>query len=199
VLLNYYQVKMQEYKTIIGFITIIIALVSYSFYFKNVIFGNTKPQPFSWFVWSVLSAIAFSAQISKDAGPGAWVTGFTAIVCLIISVLASFKMDWRFKVLDWFCLFAALLALIVWHYASSPNLAVVLVAVAYCLGFVPTFFKGFYKPAEETALTFGLNSIKFGLSIFALNTFSPATWLYPITLFVINGLFAIMLLARRKN
>jgi hypothetical protein len=190
---------MQDYKTILGFLTIAIALVSYSFYFKGIFFGNTKPQPFSWFIWSVLSGVAFAAQVTENAGPGAWITGFTAVVCLTISIIASFKMDWRFKMVDWLSLFAALAALILWHYTSNPGLAVILVSLAYALGFIPTFFKAYYKPGEETDITFALNSIKFGISIIALNSFSVATWLYPATLFLLNGLFALFLLMRRRK
>lgn len=190
---------MADYKVILGFITIVIAIVSYGFYFKGIFFGNTKPQPFSWFVWSVISAIAFAAQISQKAGPGAWITGFTAVICLAISVVASFKMDWQFKVLDWLSLFGALAALIVWRYTNDPNIAAVLVSLAFALGFVPTFFKAYKKPAEETAITFALNSLKFGIALIALNSFSLATGLYPTTLFLLNGLFAIFLFSRRKE
>lgn len=190
---------MQDYKTILGFVTIAIALVSYSFYFKGIFFGNTKPQPFSWFIWSVLSAVAFAAQLTANAGPGAWITGFTAVACLIISIIASFKMDWRFRALDWLSLFAALAALLLWHYTNSSDLAVVLVSLAYALGFVPTFFKGYNKPGEETAVTFALNSIKFGISLIALNSFSVTTWFYPATLFLLNCIFSIFLLVRRRE
>jgi len=190
---------MADYKTILGFITIAIALVSYSFYFKGMLFGNTKPQPFSWFIWSVISAVAFAAQLTANAGPGAWITGFTAAVCLAISILASFKMDWQFKALDWLSLFAALVAILLWRYTSNANFAATLASAAFALGFVPTFFKAYNNPGEETAITFALNSVKFGISIIALSSFSVATWLYPATLFLLNGLFAVFLLVRRKH
>lgn len=190
---------MTGYKDVLGIVTLLIAVVSYSFYFKDVFLGHTRPQPFSWFVWSVLSAVAFAGQIASTAGPGAWITGFTAVVCLIISVIASFKGATQFKILDWISLFAALAALLLWYCTRQPVLAEMLVSAAYALGFIPTIVKSYNKPQEETATTFGLNSIKFGISIFSLTVFSVATWLYPLTLFVLNGLFAIMLLARRQQ
>jgi hypothetical protein len=190
---------MQNYKIILGFITIAIAVVSYGFYFKDIFFGNTKPQPFSWFIWAILSAIAFAAQLTENAGPGAWITGFTAVICIAISIVASFKMDWSFKLLDWLSLFLALAALVLWRYTSNPSLAAILVGAAFILGFAPTFFKGYDKPGEETSVTFMLNAIKFGIAIIALNSFSLATWLYPATLFLSNGLFVVFLLARRRQ
>lgn len=188
-----------EYKTILGYLTLLIAIISYSFYFKDIFLGKTKPHAFSWFVWSVLSGVAFLAQLVDNAGPGSWITGFTAVVCFIISVIASFKGSEKFKLIDWFSLLTALLALILWKFSSGPNLAVALVSMAYTLGFIPTFRKAYFKPKEETATTFGLNSFKFFLAIFALNSFSVSTALYPTALVLTNFSFVIMLLVRRRQ
>ena len=189
---------MDEYKILLGYLTIAIAFVSYGLYFRDIFSGKTKPQPFSWFIWSVLSAIAFSAQVTENAGPGAWITGLTAAVCLVISVLASFKMTWRFSLLDWGSLIAAMAALIVWNYTKQPNLAVILVTITYALGFLPTFYKGYLRPNEETLETFALNASKFGIAVFALSSFSVATWLYPAALFFLNSVLAGMLFIRRR-
>lgn len=190
---------MSDYKIILGFITLGIATVSYSFYFRDIFLGKTKPHAFSWFAWSVLSGTVFIAQLLGNAGPGAWITGFTAVACFAVSVIASFKNEEPFKIFDWVSLLAALAALILWRFTGQPAVAVLLVSAAYCFGFLPTFRKGYQKPFQETVATFALNSLKFGISIFALNSLSVNTWLYPATLFASNGLFVIMLLARREQ
>ena len=181
-----------------GYITILIALASYSLYFKDIFLNRTKPHAFSWFIWSVLFGIAFLAQLSGNGGPGAWITGFTAVICFIISVVASFKTQEKFKMLDWVCLALALAALILWRYCGNPSLAVLLVTIAYVIGFLPTFRKAYYKPQQETAATFGLNAIKFTIAIFALSSFSVVTWLYPAVLVFVNILFVGMLIERRN-
>lgn len=150
-------------------------------------------------MWSVLSGIAFIAQVLANGGPGVWVMGLTAAACFFISVLASFKTEEQFKTLDWISFGVALLALLLWRYTKNPNLAVVLVSLSFAVGFVPTFRKGFFSPHEETAVTFAFNVLKFGLSIIALSTFSLSTWLYPATLVVCNALFVILLLVRRNQ
>ena len=188
-----------DHKIILGFLTIVIALVSYGIYFRNIFLGKTKPHAFSWFIWAVLSGIVFFAQVVENAGPGAWITGFTAVVCFIISVVASFKTEEQFSVFDWTSLTCALAALILWRFTKDPGLAVGLISLTYALGFLPTFAKGYRKPYEETATTFALNALKFAVSILALATFSLATWLYPVTLVLLNGIFAAMLLLRRKG
>ncbi len=186
-----------NYQSVLGALTILIALGSYGLYFRNIFLGKTKPHAFSWFIWAVLSAIIFVAQVIEHGGAGAWVTGFTAIACFIISVVASFTNQEPFNLLDWVSLAAALAGLVLWGYTKDPTMAVILISITFAFGFLPTFRKGYNKPYEETATTFALNGLKFGISILALESFTTATWLYPATLVSLNGLFVCMLLIRR--
>ncbi len=188
-----------DYKIVLGFLTIAISFVSYGLYSRNIFLGVTRPHAFSWFIWSLLSGIVFITQILGDGGAGAWVTGFTAIVCFIISILASFKTEEEFTWFDWVSLAAAMATLILWRFAENPNLAVILISLTFAIGFLPTFRKAYYNPHQETATTFALNGFKFGISIFALNSRSLTTWLFPVTLAVLNIFFVFLLLVRRKK
>jgi hypothetical protein len=188
-----------DYKNILGFLTIAIAIISYSLYFRNIYLGKTKPHAFSWFIWSVLAGIVFVAQVVEKGGAGAWITGFTAIVCFIISVIASFKTSEQFGIFDWLSLTAAVASIILWRFTKNPTLSVILISLTFAWGFLPTFRKAYYKPFEETATTFALNGLKFGISIFALSAFTISTWLYPATLAILNGVFTIFLLILRKQ
>ena len=190
---------MLDYKVILGSIAIIIGFIAYFPYFRNIFAGKTKPHAFSWFVWGVLTSIAFAAQVVENAGAGAWATGFTALACFTISVLALFKGDKHFPLFDWFSLIAAFVAMALWWATKDPTASVILVTITDAFAYLPTFRKGFYKPHEETVITFALNSIKFLIAMFALETFSLATWLYPASLVLTNGLFVTLLLVRRKQ
>ncbi|MBS3070323.1 hypothetical protein J4220_02340, partial [Candidatus Micrarchaeota archaeon] len=55
------------------------------------------------------------------------------------------------------------------------------------------------KPFEENATAFALNSLKFIVGLAALETYALATWLYPASLVLTNGAFALMLLLRRRG
>lgn len=181
---------------IIGLISLLLALVSYSLYFRDMFGKKTRPHAITWLIWSALNGFIFLQQLSHDAGPGAWVTGAAAVANLLI-FLFSFKYGERnITRLDWLCLAVALLVITLWLNAASDELTVILACVIFLIGFIPTFRKSFKKPSEETILTFTLNSTKFFLALFALNTVTLVTALYPITLGVVNALFVIFLLAR---
>jgi hypothetical protein len=190
---------MVEYKILLGALTILIGVVSYSFYFKDVFAGKTKPDGYSWLIWGVLASITFFAQIAGNGGAGAWVTAFTAVVCYLIAATAFYRGKGHIKTIDEVSLVGAAIALGLWYYTNDPLFTVVLAVIIGALGFVPTFRKAFDTPQEETAITYFLNGIKFALAILALTSFTPVTWLYPAALTALNVSLAGMLLVRRRG
>ena len=103
------------------------------------------------------------------------------------------------KTSDWLSLAGAGTGLVLWALTNNPFGAVALVAVIDALGFIPTFRKSFYKPYEETMSTFMVSTLKYAISLPALESFNPTTWLFPASLVLTNGSFVILLLIRRKQ
>ena len=176
-----------------------MALVSYIPYIRNMLSGKTKPHAFSWLVWGVLTAVAFVGQVSEGAGPGAWVTGFTAFVSFFIFITALKTGEKDITKSDWLSLIGAGVAMLLWWATSDPLVAVVLITLIDALGFYPTFRKSYSKPYQETAITFAISGLKFIVAIFALENLTPVTWLYPASLVLMNGIFVVMLMIRRKQ
>lgn len=190
---------MIDYKIILGGAAVILAYVGYVPYFRDILKGTTKPHAFSWLIWGVLTSIGFAAQFVENGGAGAWVTGADAFACFLFFAYALKKGDRHFVFLDWISLFGAFVALLLWWFTDSPTLSVILITVTDIFGYLPTFRKGFYRPYEETAFTYALSSVKFWIALMALQTFSLATWLYPLYLAISNGIFTCMLLIRRHQ
>lgn len=190
---------MYDYKTLIGILTLLIGVISYSFYFRGISRGEIKPEAYSWLIWSLLAAITFFAQITSGGGAGAWATALTAVVCLLIAIV-TFKLGLgRLKKIDLVGLSGVLLALSLWYYTSNPLHAVILVIIIGVLGFVPTLEKAFTKPYEESAFTAALNASKFGLAIFALDNFNAVTYLYPTAMIMMGITLSALLLVRRRT
>lgn len=186
-------------KTALGIIATVMAFVSYIPYIRNMLSGKTKPHAFSWLVWGTLTAIAFVGQVSEGAGPGAWVTGFTACVSFFIFVTVLRTGEKDIAKSDWLSLVGAGIAMLLWWATSDPLIAVILITLIDALGFFPTFRKSYHKPYEETAITFAISGLKFVIAIIALENLTPTTWLYPASLVLMNGIFVVMLLIRRKQ
>jgi hypothetical protein len=187
-----------DYKILLGLLTIAIGLVSYSFYFRDIFKGKTKPDGFSWLIWGFLASIIFFAQIVKGGGSGAWVTALTAFMCLLIATTTFLRGDGHIKVIDVISLVGATIGILLWKYTEDPLLAVILITAVDMIGFAPIFKKSFRNPHEETAITFSLNGLKFAVAFAALQAFNPVTWLYPVANVLMNTSLVIMLLSRRS-
>jgi len=183
----------------LGTVAILIAVISYSLYFRDVLAGKTKPHAFTWLIWSSLNMFIFYAQIMNNGGPGAWVTGAAAIANGLIFLLALRYGEKNIALLDWLCLLIALTSLGIWLVYPDGELSILLACALFVIGFIPTLRKSFRKAHEETAITFGLNSIKFFIALFALSSVTITTALFPFLLFIINGFFACFLFVRQQS
>jgi hypothetical protein len=190
---------MQNYKIILGYIATIISFGSYIPYFISIFKGTTKPHAFSWFIWALLTAIAFAAQLTDHGGAGTWVTASTAIACFAVFALALVKGKRDFSSFDWWALASALLAVLLWYFTKNPLLSVILVTLIDALGFLPTFRKGYFDPRGEAISLYMFSTLKYILGIIALENLTVVTWLFPASLVLTNGLFVLMVLVRRSQ
>lgn len=193
-----YSSCMLDYKNIFSIIAILIGVASRIEYISLILRKKIKPHAFSWLIWSILTSIAFAAQLTEKGGAGSWVTGFTAAACFAIFVLALIYGERKYSYTDWASLAGSGVAMILWWLTSGPLFAVILVSIIDIIGFVPTFKKGFKKPFEDSVTIFWVSNISFILSLMAMENHNLTTWLYPVTIIVTNSTFVIMIILRRK-
>jgi len=182
-----------------GILSVIIMFVAYAVYLWQTSRANgVRPHPFSWFLWGVVTGVVYLVQLTQGAGDGSWVVGLTAIICFLIGGFSLLKYRWTFSLFDWLSLGLGLIVFVYYLLSRNPLQSAILATATDVIGYGSTIRKGWTKPNEDSATSFALNSAKFVPSIFALQSLSLTTWLYPATLVVINGLVAAMLLIRRR-
>jgi hypothetical protein len=186
-------------KALIGSAALLLTAAAYYFYFRDIFAGRTKPHAYTWLIWGVLTAIAFAGQVSVGGGPGAWVTGATALISLVICAFAFRRGEHRITRFDKLNLAGAGLALGLWSLTDGPLLSVVLVTLIDLLGFLPTIRKSYHRPHEETLAAYALAGLKFAIALFALESYSVAAWLYPASLVATNAGFVVLLLVWRRR
>jgi hypothetical protein len=192
--------SLDNWQHIAGGIAVFLGLLGYVFYIRGILQGKVKPHFFSWFVWTLLTAIAFVAQVVEGGGPGAWVTGVTAVMSLVFTLvgLGSSSRTLIAKT-DWFYFAAALLAIPPWYFTGDPLWSVVIITVIDAVAFAPTFRKAYFHPETENGWTYALSGIKFVFGMAALSSFTWTTALYPASLVLANGIFVAMLVWRRNQ
>lgn len=186
-------------KEIIAIIGVAITFIAYGAYIYSIFKGHTRPHPFSWFLWGILTAIGFFAQLSDNAGPGAWITGVSAVITLLIALIGYLKKsDIVITKTDWWIFISVLAAIPLWLVTETPLYSVILITVIDAAAFYPTFYKTWYRPEQELAFEHLMAALKFILSLFALNHYSVITVLYPLSLIIMNILFLIMQYYRKQ-
>jgi len=184
----------------LGLAAVSTGLVSYVPYLWGMYHGRVRPHAFTWFLWWLLTAIAFAAQIADGAGPGSWTTGVTALVCTGVAG-GAWRQSRLSNVLpvDWYFFLAALAAIPLWLLTKTPLYSVVIVTGIDGLAYVPTFRKSWYRPEQESVPTFVLGTIKWLFAIAALSEQTVISSLYPWSLVATNTAFVAMTLYRRRH
>jgi hypothetical protein len=188
-----------DIKTIISSIAVILTFVGYIPYIRDTLSKKTTPHVYTWFIWGLVTAIAYGLQVSGGAGVGSWVTLAVVFVSFLIFVLGMRNGKKDITSSDTIFFILSIFALLLWLVAKQPVLSVVLVSTIDILGFIPTIRKSWNKPYSETLISYEINTFRHGLSILALQQYSIVTWLYPLSWTLANGLFSLMLIIRRKQ
>ncbi|HSX32610.1 MAG TPA: hypothetical protein VLF43_05080 [Candidatus Saccharimonadales bacterium] len=186
-------------KLLFGILSIIPAIIAYTLYFKKLFAGTIKPHAFSWLIWGLLAGNGFVAQVSANAGMGAWATGLTSAACLVIFGVAAFKGDTKLTRFDWLLLSLALISFAMLFVVHDKTIALCITLFATLLGFSLTIKKAWVKPHEEAASSFALNGLKFLPAIFALSSFSFLTVAYPVTAGLANMAVALIVVLRSSR
>lgn len=191
---------MPDIKNILGLVATFLVFLGYIPYLRDIVKGKTKPHLYSWFIWSFNTLLIFALQVGGGAGIGSLVTLSAALVSLTVLFL-GIKSKNRVVITreDTIFLLLALTALGLWLVVKQPILSAVLATVVDISGFLPTVRKSWKLPFSETLVTYVLNSVRFGLTILSLQHYSIVTFLYPSSWFVLNFLFVLMLIIRRKQ
>lgn len=186
-------------KEIFTAIGLVFMLISYGVYLYTIYKGETRPHPFSWFIWGLLTAIGFFAQISDGAGIGASITFLSAVISFFIAGIGYIKREniiisrsdkWAFVL--------SLLAIPLWLVTNTPLWSVILITLIDMVGFYPTFRKSWNAPKQESALSFSLGGFKHLFTILALENYSIITALFPCSLVIMNFGFIAMLCVRKN-
>jgi hypothetical protein len=185
------------FKEIMGALAVVIALVAYGIYVWQTLRGEARPHPLTWLIFSILTGTGYLVQLDQAAGPGSWVMGMTTAVCLLLCLMSFWRGERTFPWYEWTFLFAAAVIFVFYLWSREPALSSILAAIVNVLGFGPTVTKTWSRPHTDSITIFALNSLKFVPSLFAMDSVSVATCVFPATLIVANAAVALIIYVRR--
>ncbi|MFZ2151702.1 MAG: hypothetical protein WAV09_01185 [Minisyncoccia bacterium] len=166
-------------------------------YLLDVLKKKVQPHPYTWFVWTLVSAIVFFGQVAKGAGIGAIPT-FVAEIFTLIIFLFSLKYGFRnISKIDTYFFIVALLGIIPWILTKDPTISVVVAVSIDLIAFVPTLRKTWLYPSTETPLLYSMNVSRHVLTLFSLQTYNIATTVHSIAMIITNTLMVCFLLRKK--
>src|SRR2546430_8172016 len=174
-----------DVKSFVGIAAVGLNLLAFWPYIGDTLRGKTKPHMYSWLAWTLITGMLFAGQVAGRAGPGAWATGCTTALDLVVFILSIRRGTTDITRSDRMCLGGALAALIGWVLSDSLTLSIVLVTIVDTLAFVPTVRKTLKAPEGETFITYPISSLRCLLSVFAITQYSVITCLYPLAMLAI--------------
>jgi hypothetical protein len=191
-------------KVAVAVIASILAIVGNVSYVKSTLRGQTKPHPYSWFIWTIVSLTTFFGGVQKGAGVGAIPTGISELGTVIVFVISLYRLikgrdvEQINKTIDTVFLVVALLGLVPWILTKDPTISVVTVVTIDLLAFIPTLRKTWAHPETENPLLYATNVCRHVLTLIALAAYNVATMLHSISMICSNTLMVILIGVRRR-
>ena len=180
-------------------VAIVLTFAAFLPYIRSILSGATKPHVFSWVIWGITTIIVFFAQLEAKGGIGAWPIGISGALAALIAVLAFVKRsDISITRTDWAFFLAALSSLPFWYLTSDPLWPVIVLTTVDLLGFGPTIRKAYSFPHEENRPFFVLFMARNIFALFALEHYSLATVLFPLSVSAACLLLLLMISHRRR-
>jgi hypothetical protein len=186
-------------KEAFAIIASLLAIVGNIPYLRDVIKNKIEPHPYTWFVWTIVSAVTFFGQISKGAGIGALPTAAAEIFTVIIFFL-SIKNGFKHIIrTDTYFMIFALLGIIPWIISRDPTISVITVVCIDLIAFIPTIRKTWKHPHLETPILYGSNVLRHILALISLHTYNIATTLHSIAMIFTNTIMTMIIMAKNKR
>jgi hypothetical protein len=188
-----------DFKVLLGFAATGLAIISYIPYIREMLNGKTKPHAFSWLIWTIITYIAGTAQLTGGGGWGSMVAFTTGTISAWIAYYSFRHRAITITKSDWVSLIIALGAIPLWLITKQPLFSVIIISIIDLVAFWITIRKTYNLPYSENLAQNFMSTAKHVLTIGAQQHFSWVTLLYPASLAVTTAGFCIMILVRRQQ
>lgn len=171
-------------------------------YIRDTISGKSKPNRVSWFMWALAPLLGVSAALSIHADLWAvvrvFLSGFIPLLVFLVSFVNP-QSYWKLNTFDFLCGAFAVLALVLWGFADSPRLAILLLAIGDGCAALPTIFKAWKYPETETGITYVASLVSVLLVIPSIPVWNIENSAFQIYLLAANAVFVFSMYRKRLN
>lgn len=187
-------------KETLGMIAGIIAFLAYVVYVVSIFKGKSKPNRATWWIWAFMGLVLALSYKFSGAGNTVWVPYVEFLGPLTIAILSvKYGEGGLEDRTDLFCLFGAIVSIILWIIFNNPVVALVTNLAIDSFAIVPTIKKSYLRPEGEDFWAWFGTGLADSLNMFAVEKFTFAILLYPIYMLVSDLIIIIILAIKKKN
>lgn len=186
-----------DWKLILGIITIVLVIIGYIPYFKDIFANKTKPHLYTWIIWFLTQG---TATIALIYGGGKFGSLGLIVGTVLVFIICGLSFRYGTKNItkgDTATLILALVAILVWWQLDNPLLSVFMVSAIDGLGYIPTFRKTWEDPSTETTSFWVIMAVVNVLTLLSNAEHNFLTMTYSIVLGVANTAMVFIILKRR--
>ena len=174
-------------KLALGVLALVLNIIGYIPYIRDILRGKVKPQRVTWGVWTILTTIAAVNQV-KNGG------GYSSLffISTVVLVAATFLLSIRRGMggaskLDMICLALAIALFAYWATVHDTRISTLIAVIIDGVGAIPTVVKTYKHPATESYPQWVLAGLGGLLTLFAVARMDWALLIYPAYVFAMNG------------
>lgn len=165
---------------VIGIISAILGILSYIPYYRDIFWGQTRPNRATFGILSFIGVIQVYSYIQTGATSTVFLPLIFTIGAISVFLISIKKGVGGASSLDIACLAGAVLSVIAWQITQKPEVALYLGILTSAFGLIPTIRKAYYYPWSESKVSWTIASVAAILNLFAISQWTPSQMLYPL-------------------
>jgi len=186
-----------DWKLIIGIITVVLVIIGYIPYFKDIFAKKTKPHLYTWIIWAITQGTATVALLYGGGKFGSLGLIVGTALVVVIAFLSLKYGTTNITRSDTVTLLFALGAIVIWWQLDNPLISVFMISAIDGLGYIPTFRKTWADPSTETTFFWVMMAVINVLILLANAENNFLTMTYPIVLGIANTIMVFIIKGRR--
>lgn len=163
-----------------------------------VLGGEFRPQRMTRFLILLTSFLFVGTLWAQGDRGGIYIAGAQLIGAALLFGLSIRRGMGGRSLRDWAVLLLCAAALLIWKSTDNPLLGLVMSIVADVVAFTPTLVKMWSYPETESWKFYASDVLASTFSLLALPSYSLATTVFPLYIWIINMTSVAMILGRRK-
>lgn len=181
------------------YLGIVFHIVAYYIYLRSMIFGQTRPNLVSWFIWMLAPFIGVFFQLKAGAGLSVipiFMAGFGPLIVVFVSLVIK-NGYWKINLFDIICGICALISLVIYIITHNAAVSILFAILADALAFIPTFKKSWNFPETESAYAYACTIVSNTLGLLIIKEWFFTIYSFGIYLITFN-IIMLLILNRKK-